>query len=272
MAKLTIFEPWLTRWALTPDGEPFRTPYGNWLMPVQQGREPAMLKIANSVHEIAGAAVMAWWAGDGAASVLAREESALLLERLPSGRSLADMARSGEDDEATRILCQVADKLHLPRAERPPATLFPLERWFRALPPAAETHGGIFDSSLAAMRALLAEPLEIAVLHGDLHHNNVLDGGARGWLAIDPKGLLGERGYEYATMLCNPDASIALAPGRLARQISVAAQAGRLEPARLTRWILAHAGVSAAWCMADGFDPKPVLALAEVAKALADGP
>lgn len=34
----------------------------------------------------------------------------------------------------------------------------------------------------------------MVTLHGDLHHGNVLDFGASGWLAIDPKGLKGERG------------------------------------------------------------------------------
>ena len=52
-------------------------------------------------------------------------------------------------------------------------------------------------------RRLLAEPREVTVLHGDLHHDNVLHG-SRGWLAIDPKGLIGERTYEVANLLGNP--------------------------------------------------------------------
>lgn len=45
----------------------------------------------------------------------------------------------------------------------------------------------------------------MAVLHGDLHHGNVLDFGPLGWLAIDPKGLHGESGFDYANILSNPD-------------------------------------------------------------------
>jgi type IV secretion system protein VirD4 len=37
---------------------------------------------------------------------------------------------------------------------------------------------------------LLAEPRDVGVLHGDLHHDNVLDFGARGWLAIDPNDIV----------------------------------------------------------------------------------
>jgi streptomycin 6-kinase len=271
MEDLTPFAPWLARWALTPDGEPFETPYcKNWLMPVRQGDAPAMLKIATSEHEMAGARLMAWWDGDGAPRVLAIEDGALLMERIPAGRSLADLARNGGDDEAMRILCAVGDRLHAPRAGGLPDGLFPLASWFRALAPAAATHGGILSASLEAYRALLAEPRDIVVLHGDLHHNNVLDGGERGWLVIDPKGILGERTYEYATTLCNPDEALALSPGRLARQAGVIAEAARLDRERLLRWTLAHAGVSVAWCMADGFDPAPALRIAELAAALTD--
>jgi len=271
---LATFAPWLDRWGLTPDGAPFSTPYNaNWLMPVRRGAEAAILKIAPSPHERAGAALMTWLAGDGAARVLAWDGDALLLERLPAVRSLTEMASSGQDDEAMRILCAVGDRLHAPKARPLPDSLIPLASWFRALAPAAAAHGGVLQVSLAHAQALLTEPQEVGLLHGDLHHENVLDGGApetggRGWLIIDPKGLLGERGYEYATSLCNPTAALALAPGRLARQIGVVAQAARLDPHRLTRWVCAHAGVSAAWCMQDGKDPAAALAIAERAAGM----
>lgn len=51
------------------------------------------------------------------------------------------------------------------------------------------------------------------VLHGDVHHGNVLNFGARGWLAIDPRGLVGERAFDHANLLCNPDVATAAASG-----------------------------------------------------------
>jgi streptomycin 6-kinase len=267
MGDLTPFAPWLARWDLTPDGEPFQTRYArNWLLPVLQRDMPAMLKIATSQEEIDGAAVMAWWAGSGAARVLALERDALLLERLPAQRSLVAMAQGGLDEDALRILCGVADDLHALRDSPPPPSLRPLDRWLRALAPAAGAHGGVLNASLEVANSLLAEPREVAVLHGDLHHENVLDGGDRGWLVIDPKGVLGERGYDYAAMLCNPHEAGGPKPGRIPRQVAVVAVTARLDPRRLLQWLLAHAGASAAWCMADGFDPGPALATAEVAQ------
>ncbi|WP_309604619.1 aminoglycoside phosphotransferase family protein [Phenylobacterium sp.] len=269
MKDLSIFSRWIERWSLTPDGEPFQTPYtGNWLIPVRRAGAPAILKLATSDHERAGAALMAWLDGDGAARVLALEDEALLLERLPGTRSLVAMARDGADDEVMRILCAVGDRLHAPRAAPPPASLMPLRSWFRALAPAAAIHGGVLSAALAVAEELLDDPRDVCLLHGDLHHQNVVDGGERGWLIIDPKGLLGERAYEYATTICNPDEEMALRPGRLARQAEVIAKAARLDRERLLRWTLAHAGVSAAWCMADGFDPAPALRVAELAQSL----
>ena len=181
------------------------------------------------------------------------------------------MAKSGRDDEASRILCAVAAKLHAPRA-KPPPELLPLSAWFRELEPAAATYGGIMAEAAATARELLAAPQEIVTLHGDLHHGNVLDFGPRGWLAIDPKRLLGERGFEFANIFCNPDAGspvleIATAPGRLARQSYIVAEAAGLERTRLLKWILAYAGLSAAWWLGDGIEPTLDLAVAELAAA-----
>jgi streptomycin 6-kinase len=267
-----LFEPWLRRWRLEPDGEAFVTAFHSWLMPVRQAGAPAMLKIALNQEEREGAHLMTWWAGDGAARVLAHEREALLLERAMGGKSLAAMARSGEDDTATEILCRAVARLHAPRPRPRPTTLAPLPVWFRQLGPAAAAHGGVLAKSAAAAAALLASPREEAVLHGDVHHDNVLDFGPRGWLAIDPKGLHGERGFDYGNLFCNPDVETAAAPGRLARRAAVVARAAGIEPRRLLRWVLAYAGLSAAWTIGDGGDPALALAIARIAAAeLAEG-
>jgi streptomycin 6-kinase len=81
--------------------------------------------------------------------------------------------------------------------------------------------------------------------------------------------LIGERCFDYANLFCNPEAAIAIAPGRLVRQVGVVAEAANLERQRLLKWILAHAGLSAAWILGDGeWEPaKTALAVAELAAA-----
>lgn len=253
----------LARWDLVPDGEPIET-RSSLLLPVRHDGVPAMLKVAREEEERRGATVMAWWHGEGATKVLARHGEALLLERATGTRSLAAMVAAGGDDEASRILCKATMRLHAPRPG-PPSELVPLPRWFEALAPAARIQGGLLARADAAAQALLADPREAVVLHGDIHHGNVLDGGERGWLAIDPKGLLGERTFDFVNILRNPDAATALKPGRFARQIDVLAAAASVERQRLLDWTLAFTGLSAAWHLADGTSPDLDLAVARLA-------
>lgn len=272
LMTLPIFEPYLRRWALTPDGDPIVTPRGK-LLPVQRRGSPAMLKVAEEEEERFGSALMIWWDGEGAARVLEHDDSALLMERAMGPRSLEIMARTGQDDEASRIICAVADQLHAPRAKVPPQ-LVTLERWFEALLRAGPSHGGVLQEAHDTARELLADQREISVLHGDLHHGNILDFGAKGWLAIDPKRLFGERGFDYANIFCNPDAilfdrnaAVATAPGRLARQADIVAKAARIERIRLLKWILAYSALSAIWCLEDNQPAELDLTIAEIAAA-----
>jgi streptomycin 6-kinase len=255
----------LARWDLVPDGEPIKTP-SSLLLAVRHNGVPAMLKIAREEEERRGGALMAWWDGDGAARVLAQHGPALLLERATGPRSLAAMVADGRDDEASRILCEVTTRLHAPRAG-PPPELVSLMRWFEALAPAARTHGGLLAQADSVAQALLADPRDVAVLHGDIHHGNVLDGGDRGWFAIDPKGLWGERTFDFVNILRNPDVAVALAPGRFDHQVEVLAAAASVERRRLLDWTLAFAGLSAAWYLADGTPADLDFAIAALAAA-----
>jgi len=260
------FEPWMTLWRLEPDGEPFTTRFKSRLAPVRAAGTPAMLKIAQG-EERRGAPLMAWWAGDGAARVLDWDDPAILLERATGERSLVAMTRAGEDEAATRILSQALLRLHTERPGPLPAHLTPLPEWFAALPPAAERHGGILATSWRLARELLRTPRDLRPLHGDLHHENVLDAGARGWLAIDPKGLFGERGFDYAFMTCTPDLETAGAPGVLARRARIVCAEAGLELERYLRWVVACAGLSASWTLGEGEDATPALTIARLAAA-----
>jgi streptomycin 6-kinase len=254
------FSPWLERWRLTPDGAPFETPEGSKLLPVRAGDRSAMLKIGKSADEQRGSAVMAWWGGKGAAPVLAHDERALLMLRATGPRSLAELARL-DDDWATRILCETVIELHAPRSARPPP-LPPLERLFAALTAPGDER---FARARTLAADLLASQREALVLHADVHHGNVLDFGGLGWRAIDPWGYVGERTYDYANILKNPDGELRAAPGRFRRQLGVAATIAGLEPARLLRWAYAHFALSTAWRIMDGQDPGPGIAMMEIA-------
>jgi streptomycin 6-kinase len=225
-----------------------------------------MLKVAFNQEEREGAALMTWWNGDGAARVIASEAEALLLERAEGSGSLSTMSATGGDDEACRILCTTVGHLHASRGSPAPEVLAPLPVWFRQLEPAAAKHGGVLVMSARAARTLLATSCDERVLHGDVHHDNVLDFGDRGWLAIDPKALHGERAFDYLNLFCNPW-PVAKTPGLLRRRLGIVASAADLNPDRLLMWVLAYAGLSAAWSIDDGGDPTNALEIAQIAAA-----
>jgi streptomycin 6-kinase len=268
-----MFQTYLARWHLVPDGAAI-TSHAGYLLPVRHRGKPAMLKLAKGDDERAGAAVLAWWDGDGAATVLARDHDAVLMERAEGMASLSDMARGGQDDEASRILCNVAAGLHRGR-NKPLPDLVPLQHWFRELAPAAATHGGLLRRCSETADALLAEPRDVTVLHGDLHHDNVLDFGPRGWLAIDPKNIIGESGFDFANIFTNPDLSdptrpVGTLPGRFQCRVEIVRDAAGLDHRRLLQWTLAWTGLSAAWFLGDG-DPAAIdFQIAEMAAAELD--
>ncbi|RYG73553.1 3'-kinase [bacterium] len=260
-----MFDSYLKLWSLTPDGNPIET-HSSRLLPVRRGDAPAMLKIALHAEEERGAYLMDWWQGQGAAHVFEREGNAILLERAVGEASLQQFVAQGDDDQASRIICEVAALLHAPQTAPHPECV-PLEIWFRDLEPAARHHGGILSHCSSTASELLAYPQDITLLHGDIHHANILDFGVRGWLTIDPKGLIGERGFDFANLFCNPDLETALVPGRLARQVEIVAEAAQLERRRLLQWILAWSGLSAVWMVQDGMNATQQLAVAELAAA-----
>ena len=262
--------PWIARWELVAAGPAFSTPYtASRLQPVRtRDGTPAMLKLATSAEERRGAAALALF-GDAAAPVLAQEGDALLLLRLEGEGELAAMAGGGRDDEATVILCNVLDRLHRPAAAT--TTLVELADWFAALRTAAVRvdRDPLYAIAWRTAEALFAERAPRMALHGDMHHGNVLRAADGRWLAIDPKGLAGDAGFDFANILHNPSAEIAHAPGRLGRQARIIAACSGQPLSRVLRWTLAYACLSAAWSRADGREDWEALGLttARIAQA-----
>ena len=266
---VTVFDPWLTRWELTPDGVPIA---GTWasLLPVRRGGEPAMLKAGMTPEEKTALDLLAWYGGEGAVKILERGDKAILMERAVGETSLKAIARAGDDEAALTILCAAATRLHAPRAEAPPETLVPLAERFRPLEAATKTHGGILARCWTEALALLATSRDERPLHGDLWHDNVRDDDVRGWLAIDPKGFHGERTYDYAIMVTTPDfPAVAADPERIRRRAAFVSRTADLDLSRLTRCIMVDAGLYALWSISGGHEPR-ALAVAEIAAAMLD--
>lgn len=212
-----------------------------------------MLKIPLTSEEKTGSKLLDWWDGKGAVSVIRSDDDAILMERIIDNYSLRSMALNGNDDEATRIICEVANLLHTDR-NKPLPKLIPLNSWFKDLFLSANKYGEPFLKAAEIARSVLENQTEPIVLHGDLHHDNILYSPERGWLAIDPKGLLGEKTFDYVNILCNPTKEIAISEGRLMKQLKIISKNTEIEINHLLKWTIAWAGLSAVWYLNDNMD------------------
>ncbi len=234
-------EPQLTKWQLARDGDVITTPRGQ-LYPVRlPDGTAAMLKVSTDVEERNGHRLLRWWDGDGAARVLAHDGPALLMERAIAGDSLRDMSIQGRDGQATAILCGVLERLHRPRGA-PPDGLLDLNRWFSDLLTPPIVLSPLLEPCRSLAVTALAAQSELRPLHGDLHHDNVLDFGARGWQAIDPKRLCGDRAFDYTVLftnpdLCGPGIHVATAETVFERRLQQVCALSGLDRHRPLRWI-----------------------------------
>ena len=187
--------------------------------------------------------------GDGAARLVDGDESlgAMLIERLEPGALLLDV---DDDREATSVAAGLMTRLRKPV---PPRHRFhDIWEWMQGLQrlrSAFDGGTGPFPASLVERaEAHLRNPSgEKAVLHGDLHHYNVLSAEREPWLAIDPKGIVGEPEYEAAAFLRNnlldrPE------PGRvLSMRLDRIAEEAGLDRERMIGWGIADRVLSAWW-------------------------
>ena len=252
----------MTRWSLSSATLIAETAT-SWVYRVEQiGRSPAVLKQLKpgiGDDELRGGALMAWYGGRGAATIFDAADGIVFKEWL-SGPSLGDAARAGRDDDATVAVAALIKDLHRQRDTDPPP-LLPLRLRFRALFDMAPSHWpgksrDLLARAVGIAHGLFDKPAPAVPLHGDLHHDNILSS-ARGWLAIDPKGLLGDPAYEVANVFRNPfpASKLVTEPARIARLVEVFAARLGYAPKRILAYAAAHSALSACWEVEAG---KPI--------------
>ena len=111
----------------------------------------------------------------------------------------------------------------------------------------------LVEQAEALFAELIASQAEPVLLHGDLHHFNILAARRQPWLAIDPKGVVGEPAYETGALLRNPAEMLAGPhPGRiLARRVDQLCEELDLDRERVRGWGVAQAVLSAYWSWED---------------------
>ena len=221
-----------------------------------RGREPVVLKIIQeSGDEWRSGEIANAFYGRGVVRVLETVDGAVLLERVLPGNSLVSLVLAGRDDEATGILANVIRQM----LAEPPGGCITVEDWGcgfdRYLRSADKTiPRDLVEEARDTYLRLCGTQKNRRLLHGDLHHENVIFDDRRGWLAIDPKGVVGEIEYEIGAALRNPVDRPELWASReiLQRRIQIFEHALHLDIVRAVRWAFSQAVLSAIWSWEDG--------------------
>lgn len=197
--------------------------------------------------------------GHGMARLLAcnPDNQTMLLEALQPGTLLRAL---DDDEQATAIACRVMQQLWRPVPSEHP---FPsIQDWGRGFTRLRRHYSGghgpfpqaLLEEAEALFAELSASMTTPVLLHGDLHHDNILAAGRSPWLAIDPKGVIGEPAYEVGALLRNPFPQLLQQPQPervLGRRVDQFAAELGLERARIRGWGLAQAVLACWWTVED---------------------
>ena len=248
------------RWSLTVR-PPFAPLTYNYVAPaIRADGTPVVLKVSFPDAQVqAEIAALRLFDGAGSVQLLAAdpEKGILLLEQLRPGTPLSTLI---DDEEATSIAATVMRQLWRPA---PPEHAFPsIVRWTEGLGRLRQEFGGttgplprrLVEEAETLFTELIGSMGEPMLLHGDLHQDNILAAERAPWLALDPKGLVGEPAYEVGALLRNvapqflAEADLRVVQSRRVHQL--ADELG-FDRQRLRHWGLAQAVLSAWWSLED---------------------
>lgn len=257
---------------------PRRSAAASWKV-VREDGSPAIVKALKAFDdvedELRGEHFLAWRRGEGAVRLLGRDGHCMLLEH--AGETLLSqvLAEQG-DNAATAIAAEVMARLFSPFDHPAPPDLQPLRARFSSLFNKARIDRDAGEKTLyveaaATAERLLADPVDVLPLHGDLHHDNIMHG-PRGWLAIDPKGVLGDPGFDAANMFYNPldRDDLCRDPRRIADMAEIFARTLGQTPPAILDHAIAYGCLSASWHHEDGnaIDESRELSIATAIKTV----
>ncbi len=245
------------------------------LAPLPLGEGGVILKIGVPHIELQSEiAALKLFNGDGACQLLESdaERGAFLLERLTPGTMLAELE---DDDERTHIAVDVMLNLQRRGGVTPPLRdkFIKLSDWFDELKTVRPKFDGgtgpfpkeIFERVESFLPELFADE-DVKLIHGDFHHFNILNS-ERGWLVIDPKGVIGPAGYEIGPLMINPWGSFSDGTSfqiKTERRIDIFRERLGWEREKIIRWATAHSVLSAWWDFESGLDWEYSLNCAKV--------
>jgi streptomycin 6-kinase len=173
--------------------------------------------------------------------------SAMLMEKIAPGQSLAPQVKQ-HDDVATRILCHAIRRL---QKNAKPSHAFKSIATFKNDLELLQNHVSkpLLSKAISLFHDLSVDTRDDIVLHGDLHHYNILASGDD-WKIIDPHAYTGDPAFEMGPMIFNPlydfpiDTTVAKT---IDRRIHILIEELPFDAERMKAWAFCRCFLAAAW-------------------------
>lgn len=256
----------LGKWKLLPIGPPIHTP-SSILQVCSSKSRKMMLKIFLNQQEKKAASLLKNYSSLNTPRVYNLDDKAILMQYIPHFDLEKRTYLSQKTDlELTYIITQVVNKLHLDNPKTQDLELTSLQEWFIDLTHTNHQCNPLLEYAKKTAIALVQHNKESIVLHGDIHHNNIGQSSTGDYLVIDPKGLWGNKAFDYVNIVCNPSQQVALAPGRLQTHLKLISSLSHIPYLTLLQWTLIWSALSAIWKQQDQLDATLPLEIANLAK------
>jgi len=227
----------------------------NYVASGYQNDNPIILKIGmNSKALTKEASCLKAFALASVAEVIADDTNMIIMQRAVPGSTLK--AHFPDNDiDATKILCASIKELH--KASIPENhNFFSLSELFKTLDQKLDIPDEILNKAKHLREDLLKSTTKEVLLHGDLHHDNILKNGDN-WLVIDPKGFIGDPAFEPAAYLCNPIPEL-LQENQpreiIENRINICSAELGIDSRRVADWLYAKSVLCWAWSLEDNLD------------------
>ncbi|MCO5144136.1 MAG: phosphotransferase [Oligoflexia bacterium] len=244
----------------------YKKTYTSELYKVSYQKQICILKILTKTgqrDEKHAAKALEFFAGEAAVILMQSTNEAHLLEYL-DGDALTALVKMNKDVEASTIICELLKKLHKPSVGTDLPSL--RERYDKLYRKAENEKNSIYARAAELADSLLKNPLNQVVLHGDIHHENILHHSKRGWLAIDPKGIYGESTFDLANVFFNPSdmPEFILNEERVLKISKLVSGLMKIEQKRILQFAFTYGCLSAVWGLEDQFDISKTLELVKI--------
>lgn len=243
----------------------------NYVIGCVQNNNHVILKLGLDKLAVQNEAdALRYFSGHGCVKILDQDydRGALLIERVILGKSLKNFFPY-QDAKAIKITSKIIDKFQKNSLPPDNKKFKDVAHWLAILDKNWNIPLHHLEKARVLSKYLLNTTTKSVLLHGDLHHYNILSNGKNSWIAIDPKGVIGDPIYEVGAFIRNPMSELFTfneedIKNILQNRIKLFSEFLRFDEKRIFQWTYVQSVLATCWALEDKMDPSISLKVADM--------